>query len=239
MVMIDGQSSIEHLRELEHFAHIGRLSASLLHDIRNPITAAMLWLEQSDNQQSTHIRHVRRSIRLLQRYVEAAHQQIRQESHYRNFFVQSELEQVKRILAPLAKHRGVKLQFAPAAGYKLYGDPVKFQQIIANLVNNSIDSYGSGLYASGQKLVSIDVYIRQNYLVVEVGDHGCGITADQLARLFQPFYSTKSNAGLGLGIGLFTVKRYIETDFHGSVRVKNSGHRGTQFIVKLPMAQRK
>ncbi len=228
----------ERLLELEHFAEIGRLSAALLHEISNPLTAAMLWLEQYGNQQSPHIRHVRRSIRLIQRYVEAAHQQVRRESQYRNFFVQSELEQVKRVLAPLAKRRGVKLQFMTAAGYKLYGDPVKFQQIIANLVNNAIDSYGSSSCASDSKLVRLDLHIRQNYLVIEVCDQGCGITTDQLAQLFQPFYSTKSNTGLGLGIGLFAIKRYIETDFQGSIRVQSSGRRGTRFIVKLPTPPR-
>jgi signal transduction histidine kinase len=231
-----GEINLERLRELEHFAEIGRLSASLLHEISNPLTAAMLWLEQYDNQQSPHIHHARHSIRLLQRYVEAARQQIRRESRYRNFFVQSELEQVKCILVPLAKRRGIELQFAPAAGHKLYGDSVKFQQIIANLVNNAIDSYGSDECANGHKLVRLDLYVRQNHLIVEVSDRGCGITTDQLKQLFQPFYSTKGAAGLGLGIGLFAVKRYVETDFKGSIRAKSSERRGTQFIVKLPMA---
>ena len=47
-----GEINLERLRELEHFAEIGRLSASLLHEISNPLTAAMLWLEQYDNQHS-------------------------------------------------------------------------------------------------------------------------------------------------------------------------------------------
>ena len=150
--------------------------------------------------------------------------------------MQPELEQVKCILDPLAKRGGVELQFADAAGYKLYGDPVKFQQIIANLVNNAIDSYGSDVCATDHKLVRLDLCVRQNHLTVEVSDRGCGITTDQLKQLFQPFYSTKGTAGLGLGIGLFAVKRYVETDFHGSIRAKSSVRRGTQFIVKLPMA---
>jgi signal transduction histidine kinase len=227
--------NIERLRELEHFAEIGRLSAGLLHDISNPLTAAILWLEQ-DNQQLPNIRQAQDSIRLLQRYVESARQQIRRESHCRNFFVQAELEQVECILASLAKRRGVKLQFTLAAGYKLFGDPVKFQRIIANLVNNAIDSYGNKGCATGNKLVRLDIYVGQNHLVIEVSDQGCGIAPDQLAKLFQPFYSTKSADGLGLGIGLFTAKQYIEKDFGGNIKAKSSGKSGTRFIVEFPMA---
>ncbi len=224
--------SPEHLLELERFAEIGRLSASLLHEINNPLTAAMLWLEQCGNQGSPHLGHVRSSICLLQRYVEAARQQIRFESQHRHFSMEPELEQVRQVLAPIARRRDVILWFSPVHSYKLYGDPVKFQQIIANLVQNAIDAYDDWP-ENKPKLVRLDVQNNGDFVVVKVNDWGRGIAEDQIPLLFRPFYTTKHDVGLGLGIGLSAVKRYIETDFRGSIRVSSCRRHGTRFIAHL------
>ncbi len=230
-----GKINPERLQELERFAEIGRLSASMLHEINNPLTAAMLWLEQC-NVQQPHIQHARSSIHLLHRYVEAARQQLRREGRRRDFCVQSELEQAWHVLAPLARRREVSLRFASAEDCILHGDPVRFQQIIANLVRNAIDAYDNCPPGSRRKSVRLDVHARQDHLVIEVSDRGCGIASNQLERLFEPFYTTKGGTGLGLGIGLSAAKRSIETDFRGSIKVRSSKRRGTKFIVKLSTA---
>lgn len=228
--------SPDRLQELERLAEIGRLSASLLHEINNPLTAAMLWLEQC-NGQHPHIRHVRSSIRVLHRYVEAAKQQLRREGRHRTFRVDAELRQAHRVLEPLAAGRGVKLSFASAGGCRLYGDPVKFQQIIANLVRNAIDAYEDWPPGPGNRPVRLDLCLRQDYLILNVSDRGCGMTDEQLKRLFEPFYSTKCLAGKGLGLGLAAVKRFIENDFQGTITVRSSKHGGTTFTAKFRFAR--
>ncbi len=229
----------DRIRELERFAEIGRLSAVLLHEINNPLTAAMLWLEQCSGQQSPHIRYARSSMRLMHRYVEAARQQLRPESRYRNFCVQAELEQAGHVLAPLAKRRGIRLSLASGGGCKLYGDPVKFQQIIANLVRNAMDAYDNCPPSRDHKPVRLDLRVCQDYLVIKVTDRGCGMTGAQLKQLFEPFYSTKCRSGQGLGLGLFAVKRFIEKDFRGSIDVTSSRRRGTTFTVRFRRVPRK
>lgn len=217
--------------ELERFAEIGVLSTMLVHEISSPLSAALLWLEQCKDQ-SPYIRHVRNSIRLLHSYVEAARQQVRRESRCREFLVRTELEQVRSILEAVAARRGVSLRFLPAGCHRLHGDPVKFQQIVANLVRNAIDSYDT-CPAGGHKPVDVSFRTRGGCLVLEVSDRGCGIARDQLGKLFQPFYSTKANQGRGLGIGLFSVQRSVEGDFGGDVRVASQPGRGTRFTVRF------
>ncbi len=160
-------------------------------------------------------------------------QQVRLESRRRIFDVAPELEDVRHILAPIAKHRRVRLRFAIAGRYSLYGDPVKFQQIITNLLQNAIDAYDNCPVAAGLRIASLDLRADEDCLVVAVSDQGCGIADSQLEQLFNPFYSTKNETGQGLGIGLFTVKRYIETDFQGSIQVRSCRRQGTRFIVRL------
>jgi signal transduction histidine kinase len=221
--------------ELERFAEIGVLSAMLLHEISSPLSAALLWLEQCKGQ-SPYIRHVRSSMRLLQNYVEAARQQVRRESRRRKFLVRNEIEQVRSILESVAVRRGVSLRFSPADCQTLYGDPIKFQHILANLVRNAIDSYDTCPDA-GHKPVDIRFRTSDGYLVLEVRDRGCGIARNQLSKLFQPFYSTKASKGRGLGIGLFSVKRSVEEDFRGDVRVASRPGHGTRFTVRFNMGR--
>ncbi len=228
----------EGLRQLEHFAEFGRLSASLLHEISNPLTAALLYLEQYENRQSRHIRQVRRNILLLQRYVEAARQQIRHEGEISSFYIRAQIDQVRRVLAPLARRKGVSLQIEPATNYKIFGDPVKFQQILANLIINAIDSYDTSSAQYPHKLVTVTVDSQRQWLLLKIVDKGAGIPAQQLAQIFEPFYTTKARRGQGLGIGLAVVRQHVEHDFGGSVVVSSSASRGTIFTVRLRLTPR-
>jgi signal transduction histidine kinase len=220
------------LRELQRFAELGRLSASLLHEISNPLSAAMLNLELGD-QQSRSVQRARRDMQTLKRYIEAARQQVRHQSQPTSFRVRPQLDQLKRIVIPLARKTGVRLDISPAPPCRLYGDPVKFQQIISNLIVNAIEAYDySGAYDE-LRLVKVELAHKQGFLTVRVTDWGKGIDGAALPRLFDTFYTTKNQSGRGLGIGLAIVKQYVTTDFQGSIEVTSSKQRGTRFTARL------
>lgn len=223
----------DRMREMQRFAELGRLSASLLHEISNPLTAAILHLEQHHDQESLNIKQARRNIQLLQRYVEAARQQLRQESQSINFYVRPQLSQIRRLLTPMARRAGVRLRFNLEANYRLFGDPIKFQQTLSNLIGNAIDAYSDMPALRGQHEVIVTISGRQHWVFIRVSDRGAGIPVDQLGRLFDPFYTTKGMSGKGLGIGLTAVKQYVEKDFHGVIQVTSSRRHGTQFTLRL------
>ena len=226
------------LRELQRFAELGRLSATLLHEISNPLTAALLHLEQHHDQDSLNIKQVRRNILLLTRYVDAARQQLRKETQPINFYVRPQIIQIRRLITPIARRAGVRLHYDIPANFKLYGDPVKFQQIISNLVINAIDAYSLSPSINRNKDVYISLVGRQQWVILRVSDRGHGISQDSLPLLFEPFYSTKIQSGKGLGIGLTVVKQYVENDFHGSIVANSSPRRGTTFTARLRITPR-
>lgn len=226
------------LRELQRFAELGRLSATLLHEISNPLTAAMLHLEQHHDQDSLNIKQVRRNIQLLRRYVDAARQQVRQESRPINFYVRPQIIQIRRLISPIARRAGVRLHYEIPANFRLFGDPVKFQQIISNLVINAIDAYGFDLSVHRSKDVYISLSSRQQWVILRVSDRGQGISEDRLPYLFEPFYSTKIQSGNGLGIGLTVVRQYVQNDFHGSITAISTSQKGTIFTARLRITPR-
>lgn len=223
--------SVERLRELQRFAEVGRVSASLIHDMSSPLTAALLHLERDGSS----VRHARRSIRVLERYIEAARQQLRQQDCMTTFCVKREIDQAKHILRPLARQRQINLRFSIPASHKLVGDPVRFQRVIANLVTNAMDAYAEAGPA-GQSFVWVSVTERRPWLVVRVRDWGEGISPDHLPHIFEPFYTTKEpRTASGTGIGLSTVKQYVEDCFKGRISVTSRVGRGTEFLVELPL----
>jgi len=218
----------DELLELQRFAELGRYSACLLHEISNPLTAALLHLELSQ-QRSRSVRRARHSIKLLQNYVEAARQQVRQASDRRPFLVQPQITQLRTVLVPLARQSGVKLSFRDLPQCHLYGDPVKFQQIISNLISNAINASpeGSGIWLTGQ--------LRDGYLILKVRDQAGGMDSQALVHAFDRF--TTSRPGRGLGLGLNIVKIYAEEEFGGSINVDNTPSVGMVFTISLPLSK--
>jgi two-component system C4-dicarboxylate transport sensor histidine kinase DctB len=224
----------EHLRELQHFAKLGRMSASMLHEISNPLTAALLNLELGDKQ-SVAVRRAKKDMQMMRRYIEAARQQVRLQGKATDFQVQAQLDQLQRIVVPLARQCGIRLDIGSAPRCRLYGDPVKFQHIISNLIVNAIEAYGDHGVIDGQtNFIRVTLSRDRGWLTVQVADRGKGIACEDLPRLFETFYTTKDQSR-GLGIGLAIVKQYVTDDFHGSIKVSSSPRRGTRFTVRLPV----
>ena len=227
--------SYEHLRELQRYAELGRTSASLLHQISNPLAAALINLELS-GQKSAGVRRARQDIQLIRRYVEAARQQLRRQSQPTDFRIQPQVEQLKRIVLPLAQKAGIQFRIESLPTCRLHGDPVKFQHIISNLVINAIEAYAPQDTEGRIRVVRLTMVCSRHRLTVRVSDRGKGIAPQDLPHIFEAFYSTKADSGHGLGIGLAIVKRYVETDFGGAITASSSPRSGTTFTVKLPLA---
>lgn len=236
--VISRSRKVSSLQELQKLAELGRLSATLLHEISNPLTTALIYLDQVDDKSSSEIRQAKHSIRLLRRYVEAARQQIRQESTLTDFNLRQQVTQLKRVVMPIAKRAKVQLIVETIPDCQIYGDPVKFQQVLANLIVNAIEAYTCDTAPYLDQPVRVRLVSEEHSLTIEVHDWGQGISPLQLSRLFDPFYTTKKSAGHGLGIGLAIVKQYVTGDFGGTISVRSSRRHGTMFKIQLPALYR-
>ncbi|HVX24457.1 MAG TPA: ATP-binding protein [Candidatus Saccharimonadales bacterium] len=96
---------------------------------------------------------------------------------------------------------------------------------------NAIDAYDDNILLAA-KVVRVEIICQQKDLVIQVSDWGKGITKEQRSHIFEPFYTTKGPAGLG--IGLAVIKDFVETDFEGHISFTSSSWRGTRFTVRLP-----
>ncbi len=109
---------------------------------------------------------------------------------------------------------------------KLYCNPNQLNQVFMNITMNAIQSI------DGKGEISIRTYSDESRVFVEISDNGRGIPAENLERIFDPGFTTKSS-GVGTGLGLSIVYKIIEAH-KGNIRVESAVDEGSKFIVELP-----
>ena len=110
-------------------------------------------------------------------------------------------------------------------------DPLRVEQIVANLISNAI-KFGQG------NPVAVELRGVEGRVFLTVRDHGPGIPEDEQARIFEPFERAKKARGTrGAGLGLWIVRRLVEAH-GGTIRLASAEGRGTVFLVDLPRERR-
>ena len=107
----------------------------------------------------------------------------------------------------------------------LKADPIKLRQAITNLLRNAFES----LDTTGE--VSFNASVEGFYLILRISDTGCGIAAEYIPNLFDPFVTHKTN---GTGLGLAITKRVI-LSHEGTLEVHSKLGEGTVFVIGLPI----
>jgi PAS domain S-box-containing protein len=153
-----------------------------------------------------------------------------------------EMAELLRVSVP--QHAALDLDLAPDTP-PAFGDPTQIRQVIMNLIVNASEALGTRggrirvlcrPVQADQALLArayVDDRLREGeYVCVEVQDDGCGIDEETIARLFDPFFSTKSSGrGLGLAATLGIVRKH-----HGAVFVESQPGSGSKFTVLFPRA---
>lgn len=130
----------------------------------------------------------------------------------------------------LLRDRGLALRFdTPMDSLYLRGDPNELFDLLVNLIRNAAD-------ASAGRPGPVEVRFDQegDRLRLVVRDYGTGIRPEDLARIFEPGFTTKE-FGKGTGMGLVRVREVAQQKFGGDVTVESAVGQGTTFLVRLPI----
>lgn len=111
----------------------------------------------------------------------------------------------------------------------MLSDPVRLQQVISNIVNNSIKFTDSGF-------VMLHVWKDENYLKIEVKDSGIGMTPAVVMQLFDPFFQVydQNNGHKGTGLGLAICEKLINL-MDGDIAVDSQAGLGSRFTIRIPL----
>jgi len=235
----------EKLAQLYRFAQFGRMASGLFHDLATPLNLISLNLDRLsrrhkriDKQKISHTRVLlKRAIggtQRLESFVEAARKQIQGQEILQTFSLNKEVTQVIQMLEHKAKKSHITISFKLKKDVKTFGSPVKFIQIITNLVLNAIDAYEN--VRRKTKRIEVRVQKVNSNVKLEVQDWGIGIHERDTLKIFDPLFTTKSPKK-GIGMGLSICKDIVEKHLKGTCTVESKRGVGTTFAVQFPIKE--
>jgi PAS domain S-box-containing protein len=228
------------LMQSEKLAAVGRLAASIAHEINNPLEAVtnLLYLARASSSPADVEEYLTLAERELQRVAAIANQTLRfhkQTTRPTEAGSDQLFGEVLSIYQGRLLNSGIAVEMRNRARRPVSCYEGEIRQVLSNLIGNAIDAMGS---SSGRILLrsreSRNQITGAQGLVITIADNGPGMSAEIAAKIFEPFFTTKGFSGTGLGLW---ISQEIVQRHQGRIAVRSSqrpGHTGTVFTLYLP-----
>jgi hypothetical protein len=226
------QSVQQEIVQTEKMSTLGYISAGMAHEIRNPLNSIGLYVQLlkgslDDPERDEFLEKIEMEVRridgILRKLMDAVK---RPRYHLQQVSVPKVIDSLLDLYQSRAKMHGIHIE----RDYRvippnILADASEVEQIFSNLFANSIDEMVDG------GILKIVLDQNEDSIHIDVIDTGKGIPHEDLQRVFDPFYTTKTS---GTGLGLSVVLRIIRT-YNGKIEVKSETGKGTTFSVSLPL----
>jgi len=239
---VQSRQRMTELAHVNRFATAGELTASIAHEINQPLGSILTNAEtaeeilKSSSPDIAELREIvsdilyddRRATEVIQRM-----RSLLKKAPFepKQFDLNEVVQETIRFFSALAIGRKFELVsvITPDA-LPIFGDRIQLQQVILNLVMNGVEAMRDT--PSENRIISIRTTRVENFAELSVSDHGPGIPRDKLNEVFEPFFTSKAE---GMGMGLSIARTIIEAH-HGAISARNPVHGGAAFRIKLPIS---
>ncbi len=221
----------QRLAKADKIEAVSHLSAAISHEIRNPLTTVKGFLQllseqnypEDKKKEFIHIavQELNRAEDVINDYLTFARPAFEK---VEEMDIEKELNQVLNVLKPMANLNGVEIKKKYTSGLVITGDRSKFQQGFINLIKNGLEAMPNG----GE--LTVQTFPTGSVVHILVRDTGIGMTEAQMARLGEPYYTTKGQQGTGLGMMVtFSIIRAMK----GKVEIRSQLDKGTTFHIRF------
>ncbi|MBD3279835.1 MAG: GHKL domain-containing protein [Candidatus Pacebacteria bacterium] len=240
------EHQLKQLLKVNSLAEYGRLSAGILHDIRNPLSVIALKLDtinellkdlpQKHQQRlGPEILQAKKAYQLITLIISSSRKQLLLQEESQVFELVKLITDTLLLFEHQMQHLKLEYDFHhPQTQVLIKGYPAKLSQVIGNLVMNSLDALEA--VPATQRSLTIELSQTTQQIQITISDSGPGIKPDDRQRLFQPLFTTKQNKK-GTGLGLYLSQKVLKDYFDGQIKFNKKYHLGAQFIVQLPVKQ--
>lgn len=219
----------------ERLAAMGEMAAQLAHQLRTPLAAALLYagnLENAELADAARISIAQKTVgrlKHLERLIQDTLLFARGEVLGRETFPAADLlAELGHTFEPLSRTRNIEFNIvAVSADVLLTGNRKALTGALTNLVENAFQAVEPG----GR--VTVSASRAGDQLLLSVRDDGRGMPADVLVKLFEPFFTTRSD-GTGLGLA---IARGVARAHGGGIEVRSEPGKGTEFVISLPLVE--
>lgn len=227
----------------EKLASVGRLTAGIAHEIGNPIGIILGYLELINKNKTTEDEK-RDFLSRIQSEITRVNEIIRQlldfsrpsngepeETHIHEL-----IKNTVDILTPQPVMGAIRIDYQlEAKNDEIIADPNQLQQVFLNIILNAADSLAEEEKREEKDLEKVLTILSLNVngsMELRFEDNGAGISEEELAQIFDPFYTTKE-PGEGTGLGLSVCYRIVEA-LGGTIKAESKKGQGTAIIITLP-----
>jgi len=240
------QQDKEHLNELAHVTRLGlmgEMASGIAHEVNQPLSAIATYTEASLNLIKTENPDLVKLADILSKTQEQAVRAGRIIHNMREFVksqaklrsivdINTLIQDAISLCVDELNQNSIRLTCELENNLpSIHVDPIQIEQVIINLIRNSIDALQSLSKEQNRQLAIQSQLFHDNYILIRVKDNGAGISQDQQQKILTPFYTTKED---GMGMGLSISRSLIEA--HNGAFYFNSGHgKGTTFYFTLPI----
>jgi len=227
------------LHQAEKGAVVGRLAAAIAHEIRNPLNYINLTLDHlrssfapaDQNKRTTFVKltsQLKTEVARINRHISDFLKYSRPSKlELQSVDIRAEAEDALRLVEGRAEECGIKTNIIQEGELPpVMADRESLRSVFTNLVINAVEAING---AGGSVLIKLS-NPEANSVKVEITDSGCGIAADDISKVFEPYFSTKET---GTGLGLAIVKKAVD-DHGGTISVASRKGNGTTFTIILP-----
>ena len=238
---VQSRQRMAELAHVNRFSTAGELTASIAHEINQPLGAILTNTETAqailkspnpdinelneilgdilrDDQRATEV------IRRMRSLLKKAPFELKQ------FDLNEVVQETIRFFSALTVGRKFEMvNMITADALPILGDRIQLQQVILNLVMNGIEAMKDA--PNEKRIISIRTSRVDKFAELSVSDRGPGIPEDKLKEVFEPFYTSKAE---GMGMGLSIARTIVEAH-NGLISARNRDHGGASFRIRLPL----
>jgi two-component system, NtrC family, sensor kinase len=242
----------------EQLASVGFLAAGVAHEINNPL-ASIAWSAEALESRLHEILHVpsliaegkaavtdydEAELDVLRKYLKRIQDEafrckgiterlldfsrLGESQRKQQTDVNESVSDMIALVQHLGQYRNKNIEYIGEEGLKAWVSPPEFKQVVLNLLTNALDSIDDG------GLVTVTLEHDATTFTLTVRDNGCGMTAEVLNHLFEPFF-TRRRDGRGTGLGLSITYRIVQDHAGDLVASSDGPGMGSKFVLSIPL----
>jgi len=215
----------ERLRHAERLSYLGKMASWVAHEIRNPLTAIdgfsqLLAKTREPDKIKAFSVEIHRGTKRINHIIDDILTFARTKTH-----IKADDIDLRQLMTQITENMGnVRIFISGDVNTRIKGEEESLKSLFNNLISNSIDAMDK------DPKLTIKFCRKDQWLVTEMADNGRGMSAENIKKLFTPFFTTKSR---GTGLGLAIVKKIVD-DHGGKLEIESEEGKGTTCRVYLP-----
>ncbi|PCJ60267.1 MAG: hypothetical protein COA79_08835 [Planctomycetota bacterium] len=235
------------LLEAEKLSSIGKYAAGIVHNLNNPLAAIMGYSQLLEDAQEIkgnpkldeRLKRIINSGNMMKKIISTILDKSKNDSN----IVETEVD-LNGVLNTLIELKNadtffknkVELSMELTDIPSVMGVYVHFSQSLGNIIDNCVDA----MYGREIKKLRIASKCIENNIIIEIEDSGCGIPKENLERIYDPFFSTKTmnneeyDRPTGTGLGMASCRQMLEA-YNGNIGIQSEVDKGTMFTIILPV----